>query len=85
MNCCVAPTARVGFCGLTLIDTSETGVTLSVVLPEIELDVAVIVVVPAATPVATPCVPVALLMVAIHGDEELQVTMVVRSCLLPSV
>ena len=54
--------------------------TVRVVDPEIEPDVAVMDVVPAAIPFANP----ALLIVAIPTEEELQVTLLVRFCVLPS-
>jgi hypothetical protein len=54
-------------------------VTVSVVVPEILPDVAVIVVVPTATEVAIPFDPVELLIVATELTEELQVTVVVIS------
>ena len=34
VNCCVLPLATDGFAGVTAIDTSVAGVTVSVVLPE---------------------------------------------------
>lgn len=65
--------------------TSAAAVTVNVVLPEISPDVAVIVVMPAATEVASPLKPAALLIVAVAGTEEVQVTDVVRSCVGPAV
>ncbi len=53
-------------------------VTERIVLAETLPDVAVIVVVPAATEVAKPLDPAALLMVAIPVFDELQVTAAVR-------
>ena len=47
--------------------------------------VAVIMVVPKATLVASPLLPVALLIVAIVASEESQVSDVMRSWVLPSV
>src|SRR5205823_2612192 len=60
-------------------------VTVSVVLPETPPKVAVIVVVPAATDVAKPCDPPALLIVDTAVLDELQVTWVVRSCVVKSL
>ena len=62
------------------MDTSVGGpVTVSVAEPVTELMVAVIVVVPAAKPVASPAVPGSLLMVATDEALEPQVTDVVKS------
>src|SRR5207247_9688111 len=58
---------------------------VSVVLPETPPKVAVIVVVPAATDVARPCDPPALLIVATAVLDELQATWVVRSCVVLSL
>jgi hypothetical protein len=43
------------------------------------------VVLPVATVVARPLVPTALLIVAVAVEEEDQVTVVVRSCVVPLV
>lgn len=67
------------------MDTSAAGVTVNVVAPEIAPDVAVMVVMPAATEVASPLKPTALLMVATAGVEDVQVTDFVRSCVGPAV
>ncbi len=69
---------------MTAIDTSVAGVTVSVVDPDMLPDVAVTVVEPAATDVARPFEPVALLIVATPALDELQVTAVVRFCVVPS-
>jgi hypothetical protein len=50
----------------------------------VTVTVAVIVVVPAATGVALPLLPAALLIVATDGTDELQVADVVRSCIVLS-
>ncbi len=55
-------------------------VTVKVVFPEILSEVAVMVVVPAATAVARPL----LFIVATDVSDELQATWVVRSWLVPS-
>src|SRR5262245_15474196 len=54
--------------------------TVSVVLPLTDPEVAEIVVVPPATPVASPDA----LTVATDGVDEAQVTCAVRSCVVPS-
>jgi len=73
-----------GFAGVIAMDTSVADVAVSVVDPEILPDAAVIVVEPAATEVASPLEPAALLMAATDSSEELQVTVVVRSCVVLS-
>src|SRR5256712_2850239 len=74
-----------GVVGVTVIVDRFAAVTVSVVLPETPPKVAVIVVVPAATDVARPCDPPALLIVATAVLDELQVTWVVRSCVVLSL
>ena len=68
------------------MDTSLASVTVNVVEPEIFVaeSVAVIVVVPADADVALPIKPEAMLTVATSATEELQVTMVVMSCVVLS-
>jgi hypothetical protein len=73
-----------GLVGVTARETSVAGVTVSVVDPETLPDAAVIVVVPAAADVANPLLPAALLMVATPVEEELQVTVFVRFCVVLS-
>ena len=68
-----------GLVGVTPMDTSVAGVTVSVVVPWILPDVAVIVVGPVATEVASPLDPAALLIVATPVSDELQVTAAVKS------
>ena len=80
VNCCVAPWAIEGFAGVTAIDTS-VAVTVRLVDPLIVPDAAEIVVVPVATPVASPApliVPTAVLV-------ELQVTELVKFWVLLSL
>jgi hypothetical protein len=62
-------------------------VTVSVVEPLVPVpaSVAVIVAVPAATLVARPLLPPALLTVAVAGVPELHVTAVVRFCVVLSL
>ncbi len=61
-----------------------TAVTVSVAAPDILPDVALMVVVPAATPEAKPLEPAALLIVATAVVDELQVTDAVSTCVVPS-
>ena len=70
-----------GFAGVTATDTSVAAVTVSVVLPEMEPEVARIVVEPVPTAVARP----AVLIVATVPAEELHVAVLVRSCVVPSL
>ena len=76
--CCVVPTAIEELAGVTEIETSEAA-TVSNVDPLMVPAVALIVVVPAARAVATPCVPTVLLMLATVALEELHVTDLVMS------
>ncbi len=80
----VVPRAMLGLAGVTAMDTSVAGVTVMVVEPVVPPEVAVIVVEPAATEVASPFEPAALLIVATAVADELQVTAVVRFCVVPS-
>ena len=69
---------------MSVIETSVgpvTAVTLNKVLPKMLPDVAVIVVEPALTPVARPEAEI----VAMELDEELQVAVAVKFCVLPSL
>ena len=75
----MAPSNTEAFAGVTAIDTSVGAVTVSVAEPVMEPDVAWIVVLPAATPVARPVVAI----VATALDEEVHVTELVRFCVLP--
>lgn len=61
--------------------TGVAGVTVSVVEPTIAPDVAVMVVVPTPTAVASP----AALIVAAEEEDEAQIAVLVKSCVLPSV
>lgn len=73
-----------GLVGFTAMDTSVAEVAVSEVEPDILPDSAVIVVEPAATEVANPLEPAALLMSATAVVEELHVTVVVTSCVVLS-
>jgi hypothetical protein len=84
VNCSVIPRTIEGLAGVTVIEPRVAGVTVRVVEPEMLPDVAVIIVVPAATDVAFPFDPAVLLMVATDSAEELQITDVVISFVLLS-
>jgi hypothetical protein len=73
-----------GLAGVTDMDTRVAGVTIRVVDPEILPDVAVIVVEPAASALANPLEPAALLMVPTAVVAEPQVTAVVKFCVVLS-
>jgi hypothetical protein len=83
VNCWVWPAAIDAVAGVTAIDTSTAGVTVSAAVPEMAPDVAVIVAAPVATPVARPCEPDAFDTVAAPVDDD-HVTVVVRFCVLRS-
>jgi hypothetical protein len=80
VNCCVWPAATEAVAGVTAIEVNAGGVTVKVVEPLMVPDLAVIVAVPEATPVANP---VLLLTVATVAFEELQLAVVVRFCVVP--
>jgi hypothetical protein len=81
VNFCVSPSGTEGIAGVTAMETSADGVTVSAVEPVMDPDVAVIVAEPVPPPAASP----ELSIVAIPVLEELQSTEPVRSCVLPSV
>jgi len=81
VNCCVAPLAIDGFAGVTAIDCNVAAVTVSKVEPLIDDDVAVIVELPTPAPVASP----AALIVAMVVVPEVQVTLDVTFCVVPSL
>ena len=84
--CCCTPNGIVILSGVTAIELSVAVVTVNAAAFDVtEPDVAVIIVVPAfISACAVPCVPIALLMVAIVVSEEFQVTVLVTSFVLPS-
>jgi len=79
VNCFVRPVATLGLAGDTVIAVSVAAVTVSVVLPDIEPDVAVTTVEPTAMPVARP----PEFMVATDVDPDDQVTNAVISTDVP--
>ena len=80
MNCCVRPSVIEGVAGVTVMDVRTAAVTVRDAVPVIAPEVAVIVEVPTATPVARP----PLLMVAVAVELEVQVTAEVMSAVEPS-
>jgi len=81
VNGCVAPIETEAVPGDTVIDTKAAGVTVRLVEPTIEPEVALINVVPTLALVAFPVAP----MVATLVVAEAHVAVLVRSWVLPSV
>ena len=81
MNCCWFPGARTVTTGVTAMEANAGGPTVRVVPPLTAPDVAVMVVVPVVTLLASP----PALIVATPALAELHVTELVRICVLPSV
>lgn len=85
VNCCAAPRAIVGFCGLIAIETSAAGFTTRVAAALTAPETIPMEVVPVPSEVARPAVAAVLLMVATVATVELQCPVWVKSCVLPSV
>jgi hypothetical protein len=85
VNCCVEPRAIDEFNGDNAIETSPAVLTVRLVEPVTDPRVAVMVVCPVPALVASPFIPAELLMVATAAVFELQLTVVVMFCVLPSV
>ena len=81
VNCCVVPNAIDAVAGLTVIEVKCAATTVNTVLSLSEPTVAVIVVEPAASVVAMPEPSTA----ATVGEEEFQVTPLLKSELVPSL
>jgi hypothetical protein len=81
MNVWLVPARRPKVPGETVIEISVGAVTVSEALPVMEPEAAVIVSVPCPSALATPL----LLMVAKVVLEELQITLLLRFWLLPSL
>ena len=78
VNCCVVPSAMLGVGGVIAMDTKLGGVTVKVTGAEVMAPMAAVMrVVPAATEVARPFEPAALLIVATEVVADAQVTEVV--------
>jgi hypothetical protein len=85
VNCCWLPSGIEGLAGVTAIDVNVALVTVSVSGGLMtDPNVAVMAVVPAVRPLATPCVPSELLMVANPGTDDFQVTVEVITLVLLS-
>ena len=75
VSCCVVPSAILGVGGVTAIETSVAGDTVKVTGAEVMAPTAAVMrLVPAATEVARPLEPAALLTVATDPVAEAQVT-----------
>jgi hypothetical protein len=85
VNCLSWPSVILEFAGVTTMDCNTPLVTVNAAVFEMLPEVAVIVELPWATAVASPCIEAALLMVATPGADELQVTVAVMSCVLLSL
>jgi hypothetical protein len=83
-NCWAVPLATLVLAGVTVMKTRIAGVTVNVDEPYTPPDVAVMVAEPTDTELAKPLEPAALLMDATDPDEELQVDLAVRSCVVLS-
>jgi len=82
-NCCVVPSEIDGLAGVTAIETNAAGVTVNVVLPAIEPEVAMILAEPVPTALANPCELATLLTVATMVVSELHCTVFVMFCVMP--
>lgn len=85
VNCWRTPKGIEALAGVTAIEFSTAVVTMRFALPEIVPFVAVIVTLPGATPLTSPCVGIALLILARLVADELHVTRFVIFSVLPSV
>jgi hypothetical protein len=75
VNCCVVPSAMLGIGGVSAIDTKVAGDTVKVTGAEVMAPFAAVMrLVPAATDVARPLEPAALLIVATDAVAEAQVS-----------
>ena len=85
VNCCFVPSATEALPGDTASETSAAGVTVRVLEPVTDPEVAVTAVCPVPTLVARPLVTGALLTVATVVTLEFHVAVPVMSCVVPSV
>src|SRR3984957_13553114 len=85
LNCCVVPSGRAGFAGVTSTEIITAEVTDSALDPPTEPTLAVMFAIPWVTLLATPAEGPSLLIVATAGVSELHCTVPVMFCVLPSV
>jgi hypothetical protein len=81
VNCCVVPKGIDGLAGMTVIDTSAAGVTVSVVVP-LTLPTEALMV---ALPIAALCARPIEATVTTAVELEAQVAVLVRFCVVESV
>jgi hypothetical protein len=84
-NSCDDPRLIVGLMGVTAIEVNVAVVTVRFVVPLIPANAAETVLLPVATPVATPALSAELLTVATDGVEDVHVTADVKSNCWPSL
>ena len=84
VSCRELPTAMERLIGVTTIESSVAGVTVTEVVPVTPASVAVTVAPPVALPVTRPWLGAVLLTDATEGAEEAQVTNAVRFWVVPS-
>ena len=81
LNCWLVPLAIEALAGVTDNEVKTGAVTVNAAEPLIVPDVAVIVVAPCATLVASPL----LLTVAVAEEDDIHVAVLVRFCAVPSL
>ena len=84
-NCCPVPSGMAVVAGCTTSDTIVGSPTVRVVDPVCVPSTALIVAAPMPELVASPACPATLLITATVAAVELHSTLVVTSCVLPSV
>jgi hypothetical protein len=88
LNCCSTPRGIEEFAGVTAIEVTVAFVTVSEAVPETvlegEVKRAVMVVGPAIKPMTVPLVGIVSLIEATVGADDVQVTLLVMFCVLPS-
>ena len=80
VNCCVSPAGTDATAGDTVTARSTAGVTVRAAVPDTDPPVAVMVTAPVATPVASPVDDT----VAVGLDDDVHLTVSVRSWVEPS-
>jgi len=83
VNCCEPPNPIAALAGVTAIDARVALVTLSVAVPICPAKAAEIVVAPGAVAVASPKLPLVLLIVPTEEADDVQVTTEVKSWVSP--
>jgi hypothetical protein len=80
-NCWLVPSAIDGFAGVTDIESSAAGVTVTTVVPLIDPEVAVMVAAPKLDVLTNPVGDTSTVAV----NDELHIVVLVRSCVVPSL